>query len=226
MQLRLLIISPTPPPSGDEGPHSLPVPDYLAMTKNLDIIYCEGAPPQIWDAAGCARVDPLIREKAAWAATQKYDAIIIQCMLDPSVTALKRALDIPVVGTGEASEASARLLGNRSARIYAGRIPVYELEKAPDETYSKLLSAAKREIERGADVLILACAHLDIHAKKLQDEVSVPVLPCVQVAIKSAEMLAIFGLHPCKQSSKAAKLIWLKRKVWQRSKRFTAALRH
>ena len=72
---------------------------------------------------------------------------------DPAVQALRESLPIPVVGAGAASFALAGLVGRRSALIYPGRIPVYELGKDPDETRAALLRSARHEIENGADVL-------------------------------------------------------------------------
>lgn len=224
--VRLLLIQPAPPEDGHEGPHPYPVPAHLLRATSIDSLYCAGAPVEIWDEAGCARVAPLILEKVRWAEARGYDAVIVNCMLDPGVASAKRMVRIPVVGAGEASMQVARLLGNRIARIYPAGIRVPDLLKDPQATYDGLMIAGRAELDMGADTLVLACALLNRFASSLQQEFGVPVLPNEEVALKLAEMLAIFGLHACAPQPLRARLVWFRRDLSRRASRMVSLLKN
>lgn len=222
--VRLLLVQPSPPEDGTEGPHRYPAPGHLASTTTVDSIYCAGAPLEVWDEAGCAKVAPMILEKTRWAAEQGYDAVVINCMLDPGVAAAKRSVDIPVVGAGEASMLTAQLVGNRIARIYPAGIRVPDLLKDPHATYRGLVAAGRMELDNGADALVLACALLNRFASRLQQEFGVPVLPNEEVALRLAEMLAMFRLHAAPSRPLAARLVWVRREVLRKVSRLVSML--
>lgn len=224
--VRLLLIDPAPPAEGHDGPQRYPAPALLAPTTTVDRVFCAGAPPQIWDAADCARVAPLILDKTRWAAARRYDAVVVNCMLDPGVASAKRAVRMPVVGAGEASLALARLLGNRVARIYPAGIPVRALLQDVEATYVGLAAAGRAEVERGADVLVLGCAVLNPFAARLRNEFDVPVLPNEDIALKVAELLAMCGLHAAEPQPLRARLLWLGRTLAQRVSRLTSLMKH
>ena len=225
-RLRLLIVSPTPPPPEGEGPHPFDVPDFLALTDAIDVVYCEGAPAQVWDAAGCRRVAPLVTAKVAWAEQQGYDAVLIDCMLDPAVDANKRRFTVPVVGAGEACEAMASLLGSRRASVYPAGIPVHELDVDPGKTYQRVLAAAQRELTRGADVILFACSFLDKHAEALQAETGVPVLPVFRVALSATETVAAFRLSATRSAPVGGRFHWLLQRFSRRLGRLQKILLH
>ena len=127
---------------------------------------------------------PDILVKAARAEAQGAAGIVINCMGDPGLAAVRELVAIPVLGPAETSLHLAAMLGRRigslnvldSVRpcvenlltIYGLRerfasfrsvgIPVLEIDKDPVSTRGHLLQCALSAIrEDGADVLILNC---------------------------------------------------------------------
>jgi allantoin racemase len=103
-----------------------------------------------------------------------------------------------VVGPGEAARAIASILGDRVASIYPRGITVLELKKDPEKTYRVLLEDAKRAIGEGAQVLILGCTGLTGYAKRLQEELEVPVLEGEGLALSLAQLFVDIGVSQSK----------------------------
>ena len=118
-------------------------------------------------------------------------------MLDPGVNEAKRAVSIPVIGLREATRALARLVGTKPAHIYPKNIPVLKLSDDEEKTFRELVKIGQEQInDNGADVLIPNCGYLGGLAQRLQMELGVPVLANLDVALKIAELFAIFDLRP------------------------------
>jgi allantoin racemase len=195
--IRLLVLHPISPGNGNEGPFHLPEYDYLLKTTAVDEVYCAGAPRAIQGPADSEKAVPFIVEKARWADSQGYDAIIINCMLDPGVTATKNSVSIPVVGVREATRAIASLVGKSPAHIYPQNIPVLDLSRDEEKTVSELVNMGRKQIsENGADVIIPNCGYLGGLAQRLQTELGVPVLANLDIALRLGELLAIFDVRP------------------------------
>lgn len=203
----------------------MPAPDILAGSTRLDLIYCRDAPRQVWNAAGALRAAPLVVEKGLWAERAGYDGVIVNCMLDPGVEALRSRLSIPVVGAGSAAFALAGLVGRRSALIYPGSIPVYRLDDDPEATWHGLLEAARRELDRGADVLLPACTELDGWAERLQVAVGAPVVPCAKTALVAAATMTAYRLGGRPTTAPARRWAWLWRIAARRLQRAVSMLR-
>lgn len=221
----LLLIVPSPPPPEGEGPHAFRVANELALRHDAELIYCEGAPSQVWDAVGAARVAPLVIAKGRWAQEQGYAAVIISCMLDPGLHTLHRELSIPVVGAGAAAFATAALIGRRPALVYPGSTKVYSLHEDRERTLALLIDDARRQIGLGADVLIPACTELDRYAAELQQNVGLPVVPCVQVALQSAETLVEFRLKTAHRTPLNGRWAWFMRHMGRGARRAFNMLR-
>jgi Asp/Glu/hydantoin racemase len=195
--VRLLLLHPISPRNGHEGPFHLPQYDYLLTTTHLDEIFCSGAPRSIESSADNEKIIPFIVEKAIWAESQGYDALIINCMLDPGVSEAKRAVSIPVIGLREATRALATLVGTKPAHIYPKNIPVLKLSYDEEKTFRELVKIGREQInDNGANVLIPNCGYLGGLAQRLQMELGVPVLANLDIALKLAELFAIFDVRP------------------------------
>jgi allantoin racemase len=171
---------------------------YVRPETQVDFINVEYGPASIESVYDDVFAAPFVVKKAEWAEKNGYNAVVVSCMLDPGVEAAKEAVDIPVVGPKEAANAVANLLGKNVAHIYPEGLTVIELSKNPKKTYDVLLSNAKMALKDGADVLILDCTGLTGYAKKLQKDLSVPVLEGEGLALSLAQMLVDVGLTQSK----------------------------
>jgi Asp/Glu/hydantoin racemase len=193
--VKLLLLHPTSPDDGNEGPFPCEPQGYLLPTTSVDEIYCLGAPRTIPDADACRRATPFVVEKSRWAEAQAYDAVVVNCMLDPGVHEAKRAVDIPVVGLREATRAIASLVGGNPAHIFPAGLSPLALADDEERTVLELLAKGRWQTSvRGADVLIPNCAYLGGLAQRLQDELGVPVLANRHIGLRCGELLATFRL--------------------------------
>ncbi len=148
--------------------------------------------------------------------TGHFDAVVIACFYDPGVRELREALDIPVVGIGEASMQMASLLGHRFS-ILVGRkkwIPkmsdnallygfqrriaswrpieftVQQLHQDPTSAFQVIYREAVLAVRQdGAEVVVLGCAAMENAAQLLSERMHVPVVDPVVAGFKVAEML-------------------------------------
>jgi allantoin racemase len=135
--------------------------------------------------------------KARWAETNGYDAIVVNCMVDPGLVDLRRAVSIPVIGAGRAAFALASVLGDRPMSIFPGRIRVNALAENEAHTLEELTSIGRRCVAtRGADAITLGCSYLGGAAGHVQDKIGVPVIATIEVALKLAELIACLGIRP------------------------------
>lgn len=193
--VRLLLLRPTPPYDGDERPRPLAALPYLMPNTCVDLAYCHGAPRAYETQDSCAEVAPLIVNKAKEAEAQGYHVMVVACMVDPGVAEATRAVRMPVVGLGKATRSIAHMVGDKQSTIYPRYIRVLELANDEKKTYRELLRDGRRRIQRhGADVLVPNCAYLGRLAHRLQADLAVPVLPNEDIALKLAELIALFGL--------------------------------
>lgn len=156
-------------------------------------------------------------------------AAIVGCFSDPALDALREAVDVPVIGPGEAAMCLALQLGHRfsvisplasgagrrdahvrglglSARYASCRgigVSVADMAGGSSDPFAGILAAGRACIEEdGADVLILGCmsmAFLDQTAR-IESELGVPVINPVIAALKTAEMCLAHRLRPSRRS--------------------------
>jgi len=169
-----------------------------------------------------ALVEPPVRPPA-------HHGVVVGCFYDPGVRELREALDIPVMGIGEASMLVASGLGHRFS-ILVGRakwipkmsdnalccgferriaswrpvgVSVEDMHRNPAATYAAVRSAAAGAVrEDRAEVLILGCAALEDTAGRLQRELGCPVVDPVAAGFKVVEMLADLYLRSGLTTSK------------------------
>ena len=214
----ILVVDPVVLPDGEtEEP-------YLASVKADDTVIrfvsLPSGPLSIEtfydEAVAVAGMLPLI-------ATSSFgcDAVVVDCMADPGVRAVRELVDMPVTGPAEASVALAMQLGHsfaivtifdnggpwtelqvramgvesRLAAAVGVDVPVLELETDLEKTTHLLLDAARNCVEqRGADVIILGCTGMLPVVEALRASLDVPVIEPLAAAFKTAEMLARLGL--------------------------------
>lgn len=131
-----------------------------------------------------ALVTPGTLVKAIQAEAEGFDGIVINCMCDPGVHAVREAVTIPVSGTAEIAMHTAAILGHRFGFIdvldssrgmvldqvaryglasrfgcfRAINVPVLDIEKDKEGTINKLVEeAVAAVVEDHADVIILGC---------------------------------------------------------------------
>lgn len=153
------------------------------------------------------------------------DAVIIGCFDDTGLDAVRCAVDVPVVGIGEAAYHAASFLACRfsvvttmrrsvpgieanlmryglaakCARVRATEIPVLELENGDPSTLSKIDDEIRRAIDEDqAEAIVLGCAGMADLMKRLSDKFGLPVIDGIACATTFAEALATTGLRTSK----------------------------
>lgn len=146
-------------------------------------------------------------------APSQYDAVIIACFDDTGLSQLKVRSPIPVIGIGEAAFHAAMLLGSRfstvttlavsipvieeniasygfgaqSMRVRASDVPVLNIGS---QTQHLIAAEARRAIiEDGCDVIVLGCAGMADLADDLSQQLGLPVIDGVTVAVALCEAL-------------------------------------
>lgn len=146
----------------------------------------------------------------------QVDAAVIAAFGDPGLGGARELFDIPIVGLAEAGMLTACMLGRTFAIVtFAEALgPWYEecvawhglssrcacvltlggtfgsVDSVQDEKEDLLIGLAERAVtENRADVIILAGAPLSGLARKVRHRIPVPVVDCVEAAVKQAEAL-------------------------------------
>ncbi len=158
---------------------------------------------------------PWILEEVINAEKQGYDAVIIDCMGDPSLYAAREIATIPVIGPCEASMAIASTISHKFSvvtvltnllrlfdemvKVYgfeskfvstrSVEVPVLDLEKKREEVEEALASESRKALEEGADTIILGCTGMVGMAKALQKKLGIPVIDPAVASLKLAEIL-------------------------------------
>lgn len=151
------------------------------------------------------------------------DVAVIAAFGDPGLGGARELFPIPVIGLAEAGMLTACMLGRRfsivtfsqsleawyeecvawnglqsrctSIRALGGEFrSIGDVQNEKEELLIELANQAV--INDGADVIVLAGAPLAGLAKKVRDRINVPVVDCVEAAVKQAE--ALFALAPRK----------------------------
>ncbi|MFB7575945.1 aspartate/glutamate racemase family protein [Streptomyces sp. NPDC056165] len=152
---------------------------------------------------------------------EPFDAIVLAGFGEPGREGLEELFEVPVMDIAETAVHTAYLLGRRYSiltpgigsiegptfdrlrqsglldRLASARgigLDVLALEEDPDRTRELLIEAARCAVaEDGADVLCLGCAGMAGVAASVQQEVGVPVLDGVVLAVQLAEVFHRLG---------------------------------
>ncbi|MEE8593289.1 MAG: aspartate/glutamate racemase family protein [Candidatus Bipolaricaulota bacterium] len=194
----------------------------LAEGTDVAVVAPRGCPP-----ATESEQDRLVAALAVFsevvaAKEEGFDAVTIDCTLDPGLKAAKKASRIPVVGAGEAALCVSLLFGERFSVIMPGptsvspmvskiremgltdrlasvrsvRLHVLDLDD-DERTLDAVRKAARQAIEEdGADVIVLGCTAMGRIAGALAEQIGVPVIEPATTALKLAEAFAAPNWRP------------------------------
>jgi len=170
-----------------QGPRPPSVLAFAAAARpgcQVEIVFLDRGPASIESEFEEALAVPDTIVKALAAEAGGSDAVILDCMLDPGLEAVREKVAIPVIGPGQTSMHLAAMLGDRfsivtvlkslvpplrrrardyglSARLASVRaidVPVLDLERNRDASVHPLLEQAILAIEHDeADVIVLGC---------------------------------------------------------------------
>lgn len=172
-------------------PEHQPMVDHILAFRKPDVnishVFLDKGPVSIESFVDDAFTVPDMMTKAILAEREGVDGILINCMCDPGLYAVRECLSIPVVATAEVAMHTAAVLGHKFGWIdilescrtmvedqvarygvaskfgsFQGvNIPVLDIEKDPARTNALLAAAALRAVkEHHADILILGCGSL------------------------------------------------------------------
>ncbi|MDQ7849045.1 MAG: aspartate/glutamate racemase family protein [Armatimonadota bacterium] len=172
-----------------------------------------------------AAVGQMLEVLPGYVAAHRIGAVSIGCFYDPGLWELREALEVPVVGIGEAGlllagivawrlavlvgdwkwvpkmQANAHALG-LGHRICAWRSidrSVQAMQDDPEETYRAVRRAASYARDQDhAEAVVLGCGALSGLAERLQEEVGMPVIDPVPAGVLLACALASLGLRTSK----------------------------
>jgi allantoin racemase len=196
---------------------------------DVRLVTTRNAPPSVESFAEMELAAPGILERVVESEKEGTDAVVIWGGHDPSLTAARELVDIPVLGPGMASMYIASALAERFALlvqlsqdkeiakrqvrdlrlearctgIYPVSLPVLQLGRP--ESFEKVLETAFIAVEDGADALCFGCMALNDHADRLSEALyrthpGVLVIHPGKAAIRLAELLVEMGLTHSKRS--------------------------
>lgn len=190
---------------------------YASEGTEVDVISLPKGPESVESAEDYSEAESLIIELVKEIHAD-YDAVIVNCFLEPGVAKLRGLLSSVVVGPCEASLSLARNLSKKISIITVGGnvetlnmvrerikslgfediivslrgIPlrVLDLDRDRDATLRLLIDEARKAASEGAEVLVLGCTGLAGMAREVSSVVGVPVIDPAWAALKVAELLA------------------------------------
>lgn len=169
-------------------------------------------------------------EKGLKAQEEGFDAIVINCTMNPAMEGLRELLDIPVVGAGLAVVHLASMLGDTFSIIDTGQphwpylrrvtttaglldklmsvralnLSVSELSGEPDAVLRRMIEESVKAVEEdGAHVIVFGCTGMRRYAEKLAEEMDkygVPVVEPLTAAVNVTEALVRLRLRQSKVS--------------------------
>lgn len=144
-----------------------------------------------------------------------YDGVVLACMGDPCLYAVKEVSPVPVVGIAEAGISTALLTGfrfsilassakakpmmesmvmmygmeSRMASVESFEIPIDDFMSDPDVLRDSIRRTADRAIEKGADVLLLGCAGMTMISRELSTLSSIPIIDPIKAGVEQIKAL-------------------------------------
>lgn len=218
--MKILVINPVGHPTWDTQDKRI-FESFASPETEINVISLSEGPASVETPEAHGEVIPLII-KLAKKYYKNYDALIVNCFLDPAVDLLKGILKIPVIGPCEASLSIASLISKRVSIVTVGNdalwmieerirqlnfhdiirnvrgIPlgVLDLDKNKSVTKNLLVEEINKSIkEDKIDSTILGCTGLAGFAKDIQNIVKIPVIDPAGAALKLAEASVKLGLY-------------------------------
>lgn len=175
-----------------------------------------------FDGAMCL---PGLLEAIQMAEDEGAMAHVIACFDDTGLDAARALSHRPVIGIGEAALHFASLIAQefcivttlkrsvptlranvlrygferRCPQILASDIPVLELHRPESGAREKIATLMDEAVRNGAEAAILGCAGMADLASTLQQQLGIPVIDGIDVAVRMAEMLAASKHAPSKR---------------------------
>jgi allantoin racemase len=214
---KLLIINPVGHSTWDEQDRKI----YQSFdpTSEMTVVSLPKGPPSVETPKAHKQVIPLIIDTAE-RMYRDFDAIAVNCFLDPAVDALKKTITKPVIGPCESSLAIASIVGTKigvvtvhgealsmirakvrgldphgKVKAIAG-IPmgVLDLEKDPNQTKQRIIEEVKGLRDKhGVDVVCLGCTGLGGLARSAQEGVGISVIDPIGAAVELARAAVDLG---------------------------------
>ncbi|OYT47217.1 MAG: hydantoin racemase [Desulfurococcales archaeon ex4484_42] len=218
--MKVLVINPVGHDTWDKQDEEI-YRGYASSETEIRVVSLPKGPATVERPEDHAEVIPLVIDVAK-KMYRDFDAIIVNCFLDPGVKLLRGIIEKPVIGPCEASLHIASTIGSKLSVITVGKhdttwmiedrikelgfsdrvvsvrgIPlgVMDINKERTTVINYLIEESKKAVsEDGTDVIILGCTGLAGMAKEVQEKVKVPVVDPSGAAIKMAEALVKLGL--------------------------------
>jgi allantoin racemase len=186
-------------PVTGKAPLSTAAQIYAAAARpdcEIGVVGLDRGPASVESDYEDALAVPDLLAKVRAAAHQGVDAVVIDCMADPGLSAARELVGIPVVGAAQASMHLAAILAQRFSvvtildrdtplterlvssyglkdRLASTRpvgIPVLQLDRDPDRLLGALVEqSAKAVLDDGAHAIILGCTGMKGLARQVQD---------------------------------------------------------
>lgn len=203
----------------------------IKNTSNLVFKHCPQSPKSIEGFSDGAKsayyLVQLIEEIETSKKNAKPEAYVIACFDDTGLDAAREVTDRPVMGIGQAAMQGASMLcyqfciitamtrsipilernvshygfERQCAGVFAANMPVLAL-KTEVNGYDKILNIAKQGLALNhAEALVLGCAGLSQWTPRLHQDLGMPVLDGVKLAIKFAQVFIDLQLTTSKVNS-------------------------
>ena len=180
-----------------------PLAGAIPVGCNLSSVFLTNGPESVESAIDEVLAAPGVVDAALTAQADGIEAVIVDCMLDPGLDAAREALDIPVIGCGEAGLKAAAAFGkfsivtvlDRQARAFrelAARhgladklasvryigVKVLDLERDREGSVAATIRESRRAAqEDGARAIVFGCTGMlgfaDAVSDALGDEIGV-----------------------------------------------------
>ena len=157
-------------------------------------------------------------------ASKAIEAYVIACFDDTALHAVRELTTKPVLGIGESAMHAATMLSHRfcimttlqrsvpiiernladygfyasCAGVFASNIPVLQLETDPS-AYQRILQSARQLLQtHHGEALVLGCAGMSHWVERMTDDLAMPVIDGLRVALKFSAALADLNLQTSK----------------------------
>jgi allantoin racemase len=218
--MRILVINPVGHSTWDKQDEEI-CKSFASPETEIKVVSLPRGPASVETPEAHAEVIPLVLDVAR-RNHDGFDAVLVNCFLDPGVDFLKGILKKPVVGPCEASLSLACIAGTRISIITVGGadgdwmieervkqlglsdkvtsvrgipVGVLDIDKDRAAVVSYLVNEAeKARKEERADVIVLGCTGLAGLAKEVQEKTNIFAIDPTGAAIKVAEALIKLGI--------------------------------
>lgn len=193
----------------------------------IEVTSLESGPKSIESEFDEAYAEHHVVDEVVKAEREGFNAVVIYCFGNPGLYAAREAVDIPVIGIGEASQLLAMSLGRKFsiispvpwavkrhwdkakvigsigklASIRCVNIPVLDLDRDVKILKESILEKAEEAIkEDDADVVVLGCGSMMGIAQEISRELGIPVIDPGLAGFRFAEILVEMNLSHSKRA--------------------------